>query len=138
MFFSGWRGKEKGEATKGDITPFQSLTVAITGTVGNGNIAGVATAIAMGGPGAVFWMWITALVGMGTKFAEASLAVKSRVVDSDGTILGGPFMTIERLVGPKWKWLAILFALFGAICAFGIGNAVQTNSMALVLNEYYG
>lgn len=138
MFFSGWRGKEKGEATKGDITPFQSLTVAITGTVGNGNIAGVATAIAMGGPGAVFWMWITALVGMGTKFAEASLAVKSRVVDADGTILGGPFMTIERLIGPKWKWLAILFAFFGAICAFGIGNAVQTNSMALVLNEYYG
>jgi len=138
LFFSGWRGREKGEAAKGDITPFQSLAVAISGTVGNGNIAGVATAIAAGGPGAVFWMWITALVGMGTKFAEASLAVKSRVVDVDGTILGGPFMTIERLIGPKWKWLAILFALFGAVCAFGIGNAVQTNSMALVLNEYYG
>ncbi|MDH5364581.1 MAG: sodium:alanine symporter family protein [Dehalococcoidia bacterium] len=138
MFFGGWRGREKGEAAKGDITPFQSLSVAISGTVGNGNIAGVATAIAMGGPGAAFWMWITALVGMGTKFAEASLAVRSRVVDVDGTILGGPFLTIERLVGSKWKWLAILFAFFGAICGFGIGNAVQTNSMALVLNEYYG
>ena len=138
MFFGGWRGREKGEAAKGDITPFQSLSVAISGTVGNGNIAGVATAIAMGGPGAAFWMWITALVGMGTKFAEASLAVRSRVVDVDGTVLGGPFLTIERLVGSKWKWLAILFAFFGAICGFGIGNAVQTNSMALVLNEYYG
>jgi AGCS family alanine or glycine:cation symporter len=138
MFFGGWRGKEKGEASKGDISPFQALSVAIMGTVGNGNIAGVATAIAAGGPGAVFWMWITALVGMATKFAEVSLGVKSRVVDADGTVLGGAFMTIERLVGPKWKWLAILFALFGAICGFGIGNAVQTNSMALVLHEYYG
>jgi len=138
MFFGGWRGREKGEAAKGDITPFQSLAVAISGTVGNGNIAGVATAIAAGGPGAVFWMWITALVGMATKFAEASLAVRSRVVDADGTVLGGPFMTIERLMGSKWKWLAILFAFFGAICGFGIGNAVQTNSMALVMNEYYG
>ena len=138
LFFGGWRGTGKGEADKGDITPFQALSVAIMGTVGNGNIAGVATAIFAGGPGAVFWMWVTALVGMASKFAEASLGVRTRVVDADGTVLGGAFMTIERLMGLKWKWLGVLFALFGAIAGFGIGNAVQTNSMGLVLHDYYG
>lgn len=138
IFFGGARGKEKGEAEKGDITPFQTVSAALSGTIGNGNIAGVATAIAMGGPGAVFWMWITALVGMATKFGAVTLAIKNRVVDKDGTILGGPFMTIERMLGSRWKWLGILFAIFGAVCAFGIGNAVQTNSMALVMNENFG
>jgi len=137
LFFRGWTGKEKGEADKGDIPPFQSLTAALAATVGNGNIAGVATAIAAGGPGALFWMWITALVGMATKYSAVTLAVKTRAVDKDGTVLGGPFRTITTLLGEKWRWLAILFAAFAAIAAFGIGNAVQTNSMALVLNEVF-
>lgn len=137
-FFLGWRGKERGEADKGDITPFQSISAALAATVGNGNIAGVATAIAAGGPGAVFWMWITALVGMATKYSAVALAVRSRVVDKDATVLGGPFMTIHRLIGAKWRWLGILFAIFGAVCAFGIGDAVQTNSMSLVMHEVWG
>ena len=112
----------------GDITHFQALMTALSATVGTGNIAGVATAIAAGGPGALFWMWITGLVGMATKYSEAVLAVKYRKVDEDGTMSGGPMYYISRGLG--WKWLGTLFAIFAAVAAFGIGNMVQSNSVA--------
>lgn len=104
-------------------------------TIGTGNIAGVATAVVLGGPGAVFWMWITALVGMATKYAEALLAVKYRVQSKDGTMSGGPMYYLER--GLNAKWLGVLFALFGAIAAFGIGNMVQSNSVSDVLGSNF-
>jgi AGCS family alanine or glycine:cation symporter len=112
----------------GDITHFQALMTALSATVGTGNIAGVATAIAIGGPGALFWMWITGLVGMATKYSEAVLAVKYRVVDEAGTMSGGPMYYISRGLG--WKWLGTLFAIFASVAAFGIGNMVQSNSVA--------
>lgn len=112
----------------GDITHFQALMTALSATVGTGNIAGVATAIAAGGPGALFWMWITGLVGMATKYSEAVLAVKYRTVDEDGTMSGGPMYYISRGMG--WKWLGALFAVFASVAAFGIGNMVQSNSVA--------
>ena len=112
----------------GDITHFQALMTALSATVGTGNIAGVATAIAAGGPGALFWMWITGLVGMATKYSEAVLAVKYRKVDEDGTMSGGPMYYISKGLG--WKWLGTLFAIFAAVAAFGIGNMVQSNSVA--------
>ncbi len=112
----------------GEITHFQALMTALSATVGTGNIAGVATAIAAGGPGALFWMWITGLVGMATKYSEAVLAVKYRKVDADGTMSGGPMYYIAKGVG--WKWLGTLFAIFAALAAFGIGNMVQSNSVA--------
>ncbi|MFN2332522.1 MAG: alanine:cation symporter family protein, partial [Halomonas sp.] len=95
---------------------------ALSATIGTGNIAGVATAIALGGPGAVFWMWITALVGMATKFAEAVLAVRYRETDSTGFHVGGPMFYIKNGLGKKWLWLGGAFAFFGAVAAFGIGN----------------
>ncbi|MCK5640333.1 MAG: sodium:alanine symporter family protein [Gammaproteobacteria bacterium] len=123
-----WRGRHaEGE---GDITPFQALMTALAATIGTGNIAGVATAIFLGGPGAVFWMWITALVGMATKYAEAVLAVRYREVDSRGKHVGGPMYYIKNGLGERWHWLGFLFALFGMIAAFGIGNMVQANSVA--------
>src|SRR5690606_18138160 len=103
--------------------------------IGTGNIAGVTTAVTIGGPGAVFWMWITAIFGMATKYAEAILAVKYRVTNENGEQSGGPMYYIERGLGPKYKWLAILFALFGSIAAFGIGNMVQSHSVASALKE---
>ena len=112
----------------GDITHFQALMTALSATVGTGNIAGVATAIAAGGPGALFWMWITGLVGMATKYGEAVLAVQYRIKDERGTMSGGPMYYISRGLG--WKWLATLFAIFAAVAAFGIGNMVQSNSVA--------
>lgn len=112
----------------GDITHFQALMTALSATVGTGNIAGVATAIAVGGPGALFWMWITGLVGMATKYAEAVLAVKYRVVDENGEMSGGPMYYISR--GLKLPWLGVIFAIFASIAAFGIGNMVQSNSVA--------
>ena len=112
----------------GDITNFQALMTALSATVGTGNIAGVATAIAAGGPGALFWMWITGLVGMATKYSEAVLAVKYREVDEAGTMSGGPMYYISKGLG--WKWLGMLFAIFAAVAAFGIGNMVQSNSVA--------
>lgn len=124
-----WRGRKPTEEA-GDITPFNSLMTALSATVGTGNIAGVATAIALGGPGAVFWMWITALVGMATKYGEAVLAVKYREKDSRGRYQGGPMYYIKNGLGEKWKWLAFMFALFGTIAAFGIGNTIQANSVA--------
>ncbi len=114
--------------SEGDISHYQALTTALAATIGTGNIAGVATAIFLGGPGAVFWMWMTGLVGMATKYSEAILAVKYRVTDSRGEMCGGPMYYIEKGMG--WKWLGVLFAIFGAVAAFGIGNMVQSNSVA--------
>jgi AGCS family alanine or glycine:cation symporter len=112
----------------GDISHFQALMTALSATVGTGNIAGVATAIAAGGPGALFWMWVTGLVGMATKYGEAVLAVKYRVKDEKGDMCGGPMYYISKGLG--WKWLGTLFALLAAVAAFGIGNMVQSNSVA--------
>ncbi len=121
----------KGETkAEGDVSPFQALTVAMGGTVGVGNIAGVATAIALGGPGAIFWMWISGLVGMATKFGEVVLGVHYRVREKDGPMVGGPMVYILRGMGNSWRWLASLFAIFGALAAFGIGNMVQANACA--------
>lgn len=114
--------------SKGDISHYQALTTAMAATIGTGNIVGVATAVVTGGPGAVFWMWLTALFGMATKYAEAVLAVKYRVTNSRGEMSGGPMYYLER--GLNAKWLGILFALFGSIAAFGIGNMVQSNSIS--------
>jgi len=121
------------EEAEGDISPFQALTTALSATIGTGNIAGVATAIFSGGPGAIFWMWICALFGMATKYAEAVLAVKYRNHLPDGTMQGGPMLYIANGLG--LKWLGWLFALFGSIAAFGIGSMVQSNSVAVALFE---
>ncbi|MEC7838828.1 MAG: sodium:alanine symporter family protein [Chlamydiota bacterium] len=123
----------KGE--KGDITHFQSLMTALAATIGIGNIAGVSTAIVLGGMGALFWMWITALIGMATRYAEAALAVKYRTTDKRGEMCGGPMYFIEY--GLKWRWLSIAFALFGAIAAFGGGNMIQSNSVADVMKSLF-
>jgi AGCS family alanine or glycine:cation symporter len=128
--------KDKEELGPGEITPFQALMTALSATVGNGNIAGVATAIALGGVGAPVWMWLTGLVGMATKYAEAYLGVKYRQTLPDGSLAGGPMYFLEH--GLKAKWLAWLFALFGAITALVIGNMVQGNSAALVLKTQLG
>ena len=122
--------------TEGDISQFQALMTALSATVGVGNIAGVATAIAVGGPGAVFWMWVTGLVGMATKYSEAVLAVKYREVDKFGTMSGGPMYYISKGLG--LNWLGMLFAIFAALAAFGIGNMVQSNSVADALGEAFG
>ena len=109
----------------GDITPFAALMTSLSATIGTGNIAGVAGAIAIGGPGAVFWMWVIAVLGIATKYAEAVLAVNYREVDGLGNHVGGPMYYIRNGLGPKWQWLAVLFALFGMLAGFGIGNGVQ-------------
>jgi len=125
------------DKNQGDISPFQALMTALSATIGTGNIAGVATAIFLGGPGAIFWMWITALFGMATKYGEAVLAVKYREVDSRGRRQGGPMYYIKNGLGDNWKWLGFLFALFGTIAAFGIGNMVQSNSVADALHSNF-
>jgi AGCS family alanine or glycine:cation symporter len=119
----------------GDITHFQALMTALSATVGTGNIAGVATAIAAGGPGALFWMWITGLVGMATKYSEAVLSVKYREVDENGSMSGGPMYYISK--GLNAKWLGGMFAFFAAVAAFGIGNMVQSNSVADALQSSF-
>lgn len=119
---------------QGAISPFQAVASAMAGTIGVGNIAGVATAIALGGPGAIFWMWMVALVGMATKLAEATLGVKYRQIDPDGRISGGVFYYIEKGLGTHWKWLALLYAFFAGLAAFGIGNMVQSNTVAHALS----
>lgn len=124
--------------SKGDITGFQALMTALSATVGTGNIAGVATAIAIGGPGAVFWMWVMALFGMATKYAEAVLAVHYREVDEKGNHMGGPMYYIRNGMGKKWGWLAFMFALFGMLASFGIGNTIQSNSVALAVHSQFG
>lgn len=131
-----WRGrKSQGD---GDITAFNALMTALSATVGTGNIAGVATAVAVGGPGAVFWMWCTALVGMATKYTEAVLAVHYREVDEARNHVGGPMYYIRNGLGHHWRWLAAAFAIFGALAGFGIGNMVQANSVADVMEANLG
>ncbi|WP_010651466.1 alanine/glycine:cation symporter family protein [Oceanobacillus massiliensis] len=127
--------KRQDKKSKGDISHYQALTTAMAATIGTGNIVGVATAVVVGGPGAVFWMWITALFGMATKYAEALLAVKYRTTDSKGQMSGGPMYYLER--GMNAKWLGVLFAIFGAIAAFGIGNMVQSNSVSDALQSSF-
>ena len=121
---------KKGEAGDGEITPLQAVSTALASTVGTGNIAGVTGAIILGGPGAVFWMWLSALFGMVTKFSEVTLAVKYRERNEKGDWCGGPMYYIKNGLGPKWKWLGTVFAVLGAIAAFGIGNIAQVNSIA--------
>lgn len=134
-FRLAFEGRRAGKGNQGDITPFQALTTALSATIGTGNIAGVATAIYLGGPGAVVWMWITALVGMAVKYAEAVLAVTYREVDDRGRYVGGPMYYIRNGLGRRWHWLGAAFALFAMIAAFGIGNTVQANSVARVLEQ---
>ena len=123
---------------EGDISQFASLMTALSATIGTGNIAGVATACVLGGPGAVFWMWMTALFGMATKYGEGVLAVKFRIKNEKGEMSGGPMYYIERGLGAKWKWLAVLFALFGTLASFGIGSSVQSNTVALAVENSLG
>jgi len=122
----------------GAISPFEAVSSAMAATIGVGNIAGVATAIALGGPGAIFWMWLIALVGMATKMAEVTLGLKFRHIDEHGHVSGGVFYYIEKGLGPKWKWLAVLYALFAGIAAFGIGNMVQSNTLSQALDTGFG
>ena len=130
-----WIGRRsEGE---GDITPFNALMTSLSATIGTGNIAGVGTAIALGGPGALFWMWCTALVGMATKYAEAVLAVKYREVDEKGNHVGGPMYYIKNGLGHRWVWLGTAFAIFGMLAGFGIGNMVQANSVADALETNF-
>ena len=126
----------KDQHSHGDVSQFGALATALAATIGTGNIVGVATAVALGGPGAVFWCWVTGVFGMATKYSEGLLAVKYRVKTQDGRMLGGPMFALER--GLHAKWLAVLFAVFTAIAAFGIGNTVQANSISMLLNETYG
>lgn len=126
---------KKSDAEKGSITPFQALTTALAATVGTGNIAGVTGAIALGGPGAIFWMWISALVGMVTKYSEILLAVKFRERNADGDWVGGPMYYIKNGLGKNWRWLAVIFSVFGALAAFGIGNIAQANTIAGSVNS---
>ena len=126
----------KDEGSKGDVSHFSALATALASTIGTGNIIGVATAVTLGGPGAVFWCWLTGVFGIATKYSEGLLAVKYRVQTSNGEMLGGPMYALER--GLKMKWLAVLFCIFTAIAAFGIGNTVQVNSISMLLNESWG
>ncbi len=127
--------REKDSRAKGDISNFESLMTALAGSIGIGNIAGVSTALAIGGAGSLFWMWVMALVGMATKYGEAILAVKYRIEDDRGEMCGGPMHFIEKGLG--WKWLAGSFALFGAVAAFGGGNMIQANSVADVMENLF-
>ncbi|MFN7917326.1 MAG: sodium:alanine symporter family protein [Vicinamibacterales bacterium] len=126
--------KEKGAT--GDVSPFAALTTALAATIGTGNIVGVATAVGLGGPGAVLWMWITGVFGTATKYSEALLAVRYRVRTADGTMLGGPMYALERGLG--MRWLGVLFALFTVIASFGIGNMVQANSISTMASSTIG
>ncbi|MCM3667877.1 sodium:alanine symporter family protein [Mesobacillus maritimus] len=122
---------------EGDVSNFKALMTALAGTIGNGNIAGVATAITIGGPGAIFWMWVVGLIGMATKYAEALLAMKYRVKNANGEYSSGPMYYVEKGLGKKFKWLAVAFALFGAFAALGIGNSVQSNTIANVMESSF-
>jgi AGCS family alanine or glycine:cation symporter len=127
---------QKDEKAQGDVSQFGALATALAATIGTGNIVGVATAVALGGPGAVLWCWLTGIFGMSTKYAEGLLAVKYRVKGNDGRTYGGPMYALERGLG--MKWLAVLFAVFTALASFGIGCTVQANSIALLANETFG
>lgn len=126
---------DRQKAGKGEVTPLQALTTALAGTVGTGNIAGVTGAIFIGGPGAVFWMWVAALVGMITKYSEVVLAVNFRERNSDGDWVGGPMYYIKNGLGKNWKWLGGIFCVLGCLAAFGIGNATQVQSIASAVNN---
>ena len=126
---------KKEEASSGAMTPFQAVCTALAATVGTGNIAGVAGAIAIGGPGAVFWMWVSALLGMCTKFAEVTLAVHFREKNKHGDYVGGPMYYIKNGLGKNWMWLAYAFAIFGVITVFGTGNATQVNTITTAINS---
>jgi alanine or glycine:cation symporter, AGCS family len=132
-----WKGRKPDADAPGEISPYAALMTALAATVGTGNIAGVATAIAIGGPGALFWMWMTALVGMATKYSEVLLAVHFRETDAEGEQAGGPMYAIKNGLGAKWKWLGVAFALFGGFAGFGIGNMVQSNSIAEAMNSSF-
>lgn len=125
----------KDKNASGDVSQFGALATALAATIGTGNIVGVATAVALGGPGAVLWTWLTGVFGIATKYSEGLLSIKYRVKTADGRMLGGPMYALER--GLNMKWLGILFAIFTAIAAFGIGNGVQANSISLLMNESY-
>ena len=133
LLFSG--KKASGEGSEGEISPVAALFTALSATIGTGNIAGVATAITLGGPGAVFWMWMTAVVGMATKYSEAVLAVRFREVDKKGQHVGGPMYYIKNGMGKNWIWLAWAFAILTAISAPGTGNLVQANGVAALLRD---
>lgn len=130
-------GKYDDPKDKGDINHFQALSTALSATVGVGNIAGVALAIHIGGPGALFWMWVTAVFGMAIKYTECTLGAYYRTENKDGTVSGGPMYYIEKGLGSNWKWLAVLFAISGAICALLTGNAIQANTLADVMNSEF-
>ena len=139
--FQQWLGRRRAKTlastAEGDISAHNALMTALSATIGTGNIIGVATAIAIGGPGALFWMWMTALVGMATKYSEAVLAVRFREKDAKGHYVGGPMYFIKNGLSAEWKWLGGVFAFFATIAAFGIGNSIQVNSIANVFQENY-
>ena len=132
-FVTLWKGRHK--QGEGEISGFNALMTSLSATIGTGNIAGVATAIALGGPGAMFWMWVIAVIGMATKYAEAVLAVQYRETNEQGHFVGGPMYYIRNGLGSKFGWLAAAFAFFGMIAGFGIGNGVQSNSVADALGH---
>ena len=131
------RGKYDNPEDAGDLNHFQALTTALSATVGIGNIAGVAIAIRMGGPGALFWMWVTAFFGMALKYVECTLALMHRKVNDDGSVSGGPMYYIEMGLGKQWKWLALLFAGFAAISSFGGGCMNQSNTLAVQVQSQW-
>ncbi|MEO0603794.1 MAG: sodium:alanine symporter family protein [Myxococcota bacterium] len=133
-----WEGRTRGDDETGEISPFNALMTALAATIGTGNIAGVATAVVVGGPGALFWMWCTAIVGMATKYAEAVLAVRFREVDELGNHVGGPMYYIQNGLSERFRFLAPTFAIFGGLAGFGIGNGVQANSVAAVVESNLG
>lgn len=133
-----WKSRSVHDASSGDISPFAALMTALSATVGTGNIAGVATAIAVGGPGALFWMWMTALVGMATKYAEVVVAVKYREKNPRGHWVGGPMYAIKNGLGPRWRWLGTAFAIFGGLAGFGIGAMVQANGISSAIEGVFG
>ena len=131
--------RKKGQTNHGsNLSPFQAVTTALAGTVGTGNIAGVTGAIFIGGPGAVFWMWVSAFFGMCTKYAEIALALKFRDTGADGVHKGGPMYYIENGLGKNWKWLAVVFALLGGLASFGIGNIAQSSEIAGAVSGLFG
>ena len=131
--------RKKGQTDHGsNLSPFQAVTTALAGTVGTGNIAGVTGAIFIGGPGAVFWMWVSAFFGMCTKYAEIALAMKFRDTGADGVHKGGPMYYIENGLGKSWKWLAVVFALLGGLASFGIGNIAQSSEIAGAISGLFG
>uniref|UniRef100_UPI003FEE5C2E alanine/glycine:cation symporter family protein n=1 Tax=Prevotella sp. TaxID=59823 RepID=UPI003FEE5C2E len=127
---------KRDEDASGDVSQFGALATALAATIGTGNIVGVATAISLGGPGAVFWCWLTGVFGIATKYGEGLLAIKYRETTSDGRMLGGPMYALEKGLG--WKWMAVLFAIFTACASFGIGSTVQANAIATITHEAYG